>query len=793
MAANVVTSGNYSGLIPTTNPALYMSTRGLYVGSTYYFFSANDVNNTIGFISTTDLVNYTPFVQITPCAGLVIADVYYNSTTGAWYFLEANGTIISVTNLNTFAGLTYYYLPNLSVVNGYRKLTYLNSIWYAIGGSTTGTGYRISSSSNLTSWTTVIENTSAAAPATSICQGAGSGASTEILVGCSNDTTLKSTNNGTSFTATTSTTGLTSAIIKQVFYSARTGLYYLAVTATNTSTTGAYTVVSTTGTLATAAWTNYYSGAATNTSVNAQSSNIDIVDTGTNVGILFTSSGITHNFYYGASYNTASSNIMTSAQIEFVDALSTNLGTAKSIWLNGNLITIYANQISNILLGSTARSNGWLIVSSGATCTTGITTSLQFPNTNTYYSTTLPQSQVWGGVSYLGGSYYAAASIMVQYTGGGWNQMAMYLFKINSSFTTFSCPVPAVLSATTSAIACNVSGSGTNMMAISAGRLNSTGTAINWVGYVWSAINNFSFNFTPIFSFNGTSLTYVGNLPSSASSAGSSGSYSSGTTNLPGSAPSIPKWSSLYNAYVYASPCIALDSSVTTYSGVVNTNTTLTGTPSPLISFACGGAGRYGAVTSVDVLSNGMVLATGVESTSSYYVQIATGNTAVTLISTSSPYFGLWEIVYNGSSYLAVLYTSGSNLVLNVWKLNPYGPLQLIVNGYVVSNITLTGISPVNVPWGTPPGLRRVVSNNGSYFLADALAANTTSRNALMLTPNNGTFTISPVYLYIGSDYTPTGLANTYTTQYTVTSVNPTPVPAVFIPAGTANYFVKVR
>lgn len=793
MVGNAISSNNYSGLIGT--PLAQLGTKAFYVGSTYYFFSPSDTNgNTIGFISTTDLVNYTPFVQITPCANLAIVDIFYNTTNSTWYFLEANGNIIAMTNLNTFAGLTSYYLPNLSVSNGYRKLTYINSVWYAIGGSTTGTGYRISSSSNLTSWTTVIENTSATAPAISICQGAGSGSSTEILVGCANDTILKSTNNGTSFTATTTTTGLTSAIIKQVFYSSRTGLYYLAATGSNTSTTGAYIIVSTTSTLTTAAWTNYYSGLGTNTSVTSTASNIDVIDTGTNVGITFTNTSLTHNFYYGASYNTASANIMTTAQTQQLDTTSTSLSTAKSFWLNNTLITIYSNSYYYPAAYATSnRGNCWIITSNGATAASSITASLMIPNTVNYYTAAYNQNMLMTGLTYLSGSYYAGWGAPVLTTGQTCNALMMYLIKINSSFTTFSCPyTPAVCTATSSFLI-NMA-SNQNLLFLSSGRLNGAGTSINWVGFFSSGNITQTSNFSPVFTFNGTALSYVGNLPTSAGTAGSGGTYS-GTiiTNQPSATPSLPKWSSLYSAYVYASPCIALDSSATTLSAIVATNTSLTGTASPLISYPCDAANKYATVTSIDILSNGMIVSTGgINNNTTYYLYVATGNAVVSLTNNTTGIFALWEIVYGGSSYLvAISNVSGTN-TLSIWKLNINGPVEIVIQSYSVTNLSIpyVGTNPAQAAISV---LRRVISYNGSFILADALPTNTVSRNSLMLTPSNGGFTISQVYLYIGSEYAPTGLANTYTTMNTVTSVNPTPVPAVYIPAGTANNFVKVR
>jgi hypothetical protein len=141
--------------------------------------------------------------------------------------------------------------------------------------------------------------------------------------------------------------------------------------------------------------------------------------------------------------------------------------------------------------------------------------------------------------------------------------------------------------------------------------------------------------------------------------------------------------------------------------------------------------------------------------------------------------YAMWEIVSNGVSYLAYAYQN-TNTYLNIYKLSTTDGPTLVVNACPIPNLNLAATVTNN--------LRR------AFYLGDTAAASSTVRNSLMLTPNGlGSFSITPEWLQVAGDATPAGKASTYTTQNTITTVSTTGVPAVFIPAGAAGSFLKVK
>jgi len=782
MASNVPASGFYAGLITS---AAMQSTKGFYVNGVYYLFSPNDTSNTIGWISTTDTVNYTGFVPITPLAGLMIVDVFYSAANAMWYFLEANGTIFATSNLTTFANATFYSLPALGTANAYVRLTNINGTWYAIGGSTSGGGYRVSSSANLTAWTVVIENTAGGAPAFNIVQGAGSGAATEILVICNNNTILKSVNNGASFTAVTSAiaiSGQTVAGLNNAFYSSRTGLYYLAVTTSNYT----YVAVSTTGTLASAGWTAYSTGYLA--VGNAGTANINFIDTGTWVGPVFSSSIYGTYFYYGASYNTMSSPIIAAAQqMTLETATSAYYQGCKAMWLNNTLIVAYSGQPDPSY--AYQRPNALLAVASGATCSSGIAINLWFPVSCIGGSP--PQWGSWSGISWLNGAYYAAAGAFSAQGATYFYYYAMFLYKIAASLATFSCPLAPVSGY------CGVALESCTQMTLSCPMPTPNGTGLYWAlsqnsnAYPQQGIANIL-----VFSFNGTALASCALSPSSTSLIAANTNSVNGycIAGQPNGSVSVPKWSSLLNAYVLALPAgVESSGSGSTAAVAVGTVPTLsTSSLSNLITVAPGSSGTWTNVFGLDVLSSGGVVMV-IQNSTLLNLSVDFGAGVINVFSSAynnnggyTPNnYAIWEIVSGGISYLAYAYQN-TNTYLNVYKLSTTGGPTLVVNAYPVTNLNLAATVTNN--------LRRVFNINGSYYLGDTAAASTSVRNSLALTPNGlGSFSISPEWLQVSGDATPAGKTSTYTTQNTLTTVNTASVPAVFIPAGVAGSFLRAR
>jgi len=762
-AANALASANNPYLISSST---YLGTKGFYVGSTYYLFGPSDPINGMGWISTTDTVNYTPYVALTPLTGFLIVDIFYLS--GTWYFLDANGTIVSMTNITTFAGLTFSSLPQLTTSCGYRNITNINGFWYVIGASTTGNGYRVSRSADTINWTIAIESTTGnASNANSICQGAGSGGSTEILISCASDTILKSINNGASFSASAATTGLGGAVINTVFYSSRTGLYYIGLIDQASTANMVAMAVSTTGTLATATWTTTQIQAAVNSTAN-----VNIIDTGTNVGVTFTTlSGPGHYFFYGSSFSN-STPLLTTAQITMFD--DTNYRqSAKSIWLNNTLFTVYASNGGSY----GARINPMLVTSSGPTCSTGLNVSLWFAYAPFGQAFT---QYLWSGASYLAGSYYMVQCFPAYKTAyAGYNFLVGCLFKINSSFTTFSCPVPPA-SGYVVAMSAYVPS-----MVLSTGQPTSGATGINWMAYQTG--NSTAFN--PIFTYNGGVFTIASGItPAYGGQYGMS--CGQPIAGQPASCVAVPKWSSLLNTYVMANPAYGYDTN-SPYPAIVGTSTTLIGAPTALIT-AAGVTSHQALIDSMDVLSNGMVVAVtqvwnGSQNISQLIVNNGTVNTNLgPQLSGSYNAYAIWEVVSGGSSYLVYIYQNAIGAYLmNIWKMSTTGVPPLVLSAYPVNNLNLLNTVTNN--------LRRVFSYNGSFYLGDAVGATPIARNSLMLTPSNGSFTVAPAYLYVGGDFGSANTPNTYTTANTVTTVNPAGVPSVFIAPGAAGSFVKVR
>jgi hypothetical protein len=186
----------------------------------------------------------------------------------------------------------------------------------------------------------------------------------------------------------------------------------------------------------------------------------------------------------------------------------------------------------------------------------------------------------------------------------------------------------------------------------------------------------------------------------------------------------------------------------------------------------------------LDVLSNGMVVVLASYYSSPYWqytltLNNGTQNIALTGGAAISNY-AMWEIDYGGYVYLACMLGAS----LYVWRLASTGAPIPVISGLTVP---LTISTPISTT------LRRVFSYNGSFLLGDSGTQPTTTRNSIALTPSNGTFTVTPAELYVPGDINYAGVANTTTTQNTVTVVNSTPVPSVFLPAGAAGNFTKVR
>ncbi len=742
------------------------STKAFYVGGVYYFFGPSSTTvPTLSWTSTTDLVNFTPAVTITPCSFYTIVDIAYNN--GAWVFLDSTGTIITMTDLTLFTNTTINVMPLLVAANGYRNITNINGIWYVIGASSAGAGCRISSSTNLVNWTVVIDNNTTGM-AVSICQGAGTGAATEILVGCASDTILKSTNNGTSFAVVTPVTGFgASTIIKHVFYSARTGKYYLAVSNNNTTAEQMYVAVSSTGTLATANFTTtYYVGLGYTGSFNGSA--MQMVDNGTNVGLCASYGSGGHYFYYGASFNTLSSAILTPAQLQ---GYSGAINFAKSYWLNNTLITICGG----------GNAPPMLVTSNGATCASNVAIVLCFPVATYVYTGGL--NIQWSGLTYLNGAYYAVNGIPYYYSPlGVYYYYWAFMYKLNAALTLMSCPVAPVTA---------YGGGSSNGMVytttygISSGRIGAGGTSINWAGYNTQNYNSSVYN--PIFTFNGTTFVVNG-----VNSPNANGGYQStlAVAGVPSSCLALPKWSSLLNTYVMALPMQTYDVN-SNYPALVVTSATLNGNPASTLVNA-GIDTRTSDIDALDVLSNGMVVAL-----TSYYVPnggYPFTSYTLTINNGTQNYsvwggqtignFGLWEIDYGGYTYLVFAFTAGyqgTSSALYVWRLSTTGAPVAVVNNYPIT-MTITG--------GTT--LCRVFNYNGSFYLGDAAGVPASSRNAFMLTPSAGSFNINVAELYVPGDNWPTGAANTYSNTNGVTVVNPAGIPSVFLPSN-LGYFTKVR
>jgi len=785
-AANVPASGCTVALVTS---ASFQSTKGFFVNGTYYLFSPSDAANTIGWISSTDTVNYTPFVAVTPLSGLMIVDMFFNAANSTWYFLEANGLIYSTTSLTTFANGTFYSLPALGVANGYIRLTNINGTWYAVGGSTSSSGYRISSSPNLLSWTVVLENTAGGYPAFNIIQGGGSGATTEILVACSNNTILKSTNNGASFTAVTgviSTAGFSG--INNIFYSPRTGLYYIAFAVS----TAIWVAVSTTGTLATAGWTTYSTGY--NALGNFVNANVNFVDTGTWVGPVYTTTYNATCFFYGTNYNTMSAPIISGPQLSEMDGLNytSALQGAKAMWLNNGLLVVNSSA-PDPYFGS-QRTNAMIAVASGATCSTGIAINMWFPISQ--LGNTSSQWSSWSGISYWNGAYYAGAGSLT-YAGSTVSNYTMFLYKLAANLATFSLPCMPVAQYD------GISANSTSQFTLSCPMPLASGAGLYWAASQnWNAAYGQQAPYLPVFTYNGAALSSGLISPVGAALTNMASGWDIDGYAIPGQpngCVTVPKWSSLLNAYVVANPAIGVSGSATgtqPYAAIGTIPSIATSTLTNIATFSAGNPSTPAYIVGLDVMSTGGVVMVVAQSTVLYLsvyfggvvTQLLTSNYANSGGNAMSLTFAMWEFVSAGTSYLAYAYsTASTNNFLNVWKLSTTTAPTLVVNAYPINNISL-GATVTN-------NLRRVFTINGGFYLGDTAAASPTTRNSLILTPNaTGSFSIQSAYLAAPGDATPAGQPNTYTTTNSITTLNPAAaIPSVFVPAGAAGYYLQVR
>jgi len=507
--------------------------------------------------------------------------------------------------------------------------------------------------------------------------------------------------------------------MKHVMYSARTGKYYIATQGDQTYTNGIYVVASSTGTLATATFTtNYYVGVGyAGSDANCP---MTMVDNGTNVGICCTVNGSVHSFYYGASFNTASTALLTAAQVYSPVNVAT-VG-AKSFWLNNTLISIAGNSngISPILA-----------VATGATCSTGISANLHFPLMASFPVNGASMLQ-WSGLTYMGGSFYAVNG-QTYYSSSEWYGYWTFMYKMNAAMTLLSCPV-APIQTPIGPI------SYPNSLGMSSGRLTSGGTGVVWAGYINTT--NAYLGFNTLFVFNGTTfVASVINTSSPVNAATLSNSLEL-ITGQPASCLTLPKWSSLLNAYVQSSPPSQYDSNQIN-SANVSSSATLSGTPTVLMNPMAGNTNTN--VLALDVLSNGIPVGifSGYVSTWQYYAMINNGTQNFNLGSVygvGGTIFGMWEIDSGGFTYLVII----NGTVMWVWRVAVGGAPVPIISG-----LTLQGNAIVS----NSTGLRRVFSYNGSFYLADT--GITSGRNSYVLTPSGPTFNVALAEFYMPGDTNP--------------------------------------
>lgn len=388
----------------------------------------------------------------------------------------------------------------------------------------------------------------------------------------------------------------------------------------------------------------------------------------------------------------------------------------------------------------------------------------------------------------MGGAYYAGAGA-TSMSGSTIYFYTMSMFKIAATLATFSCPVPPVQGSFN-----NVAMSWGSMIALSCPVIGVNGTSVYWSAYAnWNAPNTSNtLGYIANYVYNGATLTSCTFASTGASGTGGGSIQGYCIPGQPSGNVTVPKWSSMLNAYVVALPAVAVGTgnniAVQAFPAMTNGST-----PTSIFSGQASSGGSV-SILGLDVFSTGGVVIV-VQEAATLYLQVNMGAGTVQLFTsmfngtTGVPAnYAIWEIVSGGVSYLAYAYTNALSVTsLNIYKLSTTGGTTLVLQNYPVPNISLNGTVTNN--------LRRVFSNNGSFYLGDTVASSTSNRNSLLLTPNGvGSFTVAPVCLNVPGDVTPAGQPNTFTSMNTITTVSAgSPVPSVFVPAGTAGNYLRAR
>lgn len=774
----ITTLSKFTDLVPLLTSTLYAANavhrvkpKMLFVGGIYYIFNhyfPNGANTSyaFGYATSTNSQDWSGVQSMSQLSrdgsqtSINIVDI--TNVSGTWYFLDASGLIYSTTDVATQANFTIYYLP----VSSYRKFAYINSNWYIVGASRTGTGYIVLKSSALSSFT-ISESTSTGSTAISICQGSGTGSTTEILITCASDHIIKSVDNGGTFTLVSTVSAVSGGIIKNCMYSTTTNKYHLAVNGTGDTVS---MVVSNGSTLTGATWTVYSSVTAYASSLN--NSYLTLVDTGTNVGIMSMNTSGAYSLYYGASYNTAGTANITTTDRNLLDN-STSNDNGLSYWLNSKLFTFYGSS-------NNART---LFVSSGATCSTGITRLISVSDTN----------DVWSGVTYLSGSYYALKQ-MVGYSTGVSDKIGAFLYKFNSALTLVNFPVTPITVSV---------GSYTGTLPTrAAGAYDSTGTKINWIACDY---NNSSPTSNTCWSYDGSALTSIVVSATNPQPITSANSINTDTTNLFTSCNlAIPKWSSLYSKYIFAMPCVANHASLTTGLVKVTSSATIGGSQTDIVSVLQAGAGLATKIVSCDVLNDGQVIygyttaAAGSNYTIQYFIANPTKTTTIFSSTQNSITLSMWNFAYSGSNYLVFAYSEIGIAYFKIYKLNTTDNFSTIfssnITGSIFSVLPLASISASGVSLSGNGILKRTITYNSEIYLMDgANSATGFNKNTIKLTPSGNTFIATPVYVYTTGDFGSTGNANVSSNNNSVTVSDATPTPIVVLQPGVANSYLRVK
>lgn len=740
--------------------------RMFYVGGVYYIFNTytNATTFGLGYTSSTDNVNWTPAQSIAMLNGVnstfFIVDI--TNVAGVWYFLDSAGIIYSTTDVSISANPTINVLP----VATYLKFAYINSNWYIVGASRTGSGYIVLKSAALASFT-ITENTSSVGTAISICQGSGSAGTTEILITLAADNIVKSVDNGATFVLVSAVTAVAGGVIKNCLYSTTTNKYHLAVVGTSDTVVMA---VSSGSTLTGATWTMYTCGTgSTNTLFYTVPT---IADTGTNVGLLFQNTSGTYNFYYGATYSTVGTAIITANDKNILDNTQADHGI--SYWVNNKLFVFYGGTIYN---------GASLFGASGTTISSGITRLLSFPNTN----------DVWSGVTYLSGSYYSF-NTNVGFTTGTANRVVAYLYKFASNFATMSCPVAPVTTSVTGI---------TSAGAKSHGVYDSTGTKINWMACDMissSTGGNYCFAYDGS-AFISTLVTATNPQPITASNTSNTDNTLAYTyTNL-----SAHKWSSLYSKYIFAMPCVANHATLTTSVVKITSSATIGGAQTDIFSVLQQNAGNRTAIVSCDVLNDGQVIygyaytTAGPTYTIVYVIANPTKSTTILSYGNSNATVGMWNFSYGGSNYLLTASASGGGaFLLQIFKLSTTDQSTLIFvdnrAGSPYSNLATAFVTANSASLLGNGMLRRTMLYNGEIYLLDSSTISVNTKGSLKLTPVGSTFAVTSVNLYTTGDGGTTGNANVYSNNNSITTANTTLTPTVVLAAApTANAYLRIK